>query len=69
MPQQNSTSPDSGTAIKQYRLIAFMRIEPEAAEPMTYEDALAEKKQQELMSPENMYRIEEDKHACASPSK
>ena len=42
-----------------YRLIAFIRVEPEDDEHMTYEDALAEKRHQELMSPENLYRIEE----------
>ena len=44
---------------RRYRLIAFMRIEPEDDEPLTYEEALAEKEQQELMCPENIYRIEE----------
>ena len=44
---------------KQHRLIAFIRVDPEDDELMTYEQALAEKEQQELMCPENMYRIEE----------
>ena len=44
---------------KRYRLITFMRIEPEDDEPLTYEDACAEKDQQELMFPENSHRIEE----------
>ncbi len=48
------------TAHRRYRLIAFMRIEPEAADPVAYEEALAEKEQQELMFPENLYRIEEE---------
>lgn len=42
-----------------HRLIAFIRVDPENPDPLTYEQALAEKDQQELMSPENMYRIEE----------
>jgi len=44
---------------KQYRLIAYLRVDPEDPEPMTCEEALAEKEQQELMCPENVYRIEE----------
>ena len=44
---------------KRYHLITFMRIEPEDDEPLTYEDACAEKDQQELMCPENIHRIEE----------
>ena len=61
-----------GQPARRYRLIAFMRIEPEDDEPLTYEEALAEKEQQELMSPENIYRIEEtdeEQEPCASPSK
>ena len=44
---------------KRYQLISFMRIEPEDDEPMTHEEALAEKDQQELMFPENIFRVEE----------
>lgn len=68
---------------RRYRLIAYLRIDPEdddlsaeaslspdsspvalakgeaKAEPLTYEQALAEKEQQELLCPENIYRIEE----------
>ena len=44
---------------KRYRLITFMRIEPEDDEPLTYEQALSEKDQQELMCPENFQLIEE----------
>ena len=57
---------------RRYRLIAFIRIDPEDDEPLTYEQALAEKDQQELMSPENMYHIEEIKkedEPCASSLK
>ena len=46
---------------KRYRLVAFMRIETEDTDPLTYQEALADKEQQELMSPENIYRIEEVK--------
>jgi hypothetical protein len=42
-----------------YRLVAFMRIEPEDTESLTYAEALSEKEQQELISPENLYRIED----------
>jgi hypothetical protein len=37
----------------------YRRIEPEDTEPLTYAEALSEKEQQELMCPENLYRIEE----------
>ena len=57
------------TAHRRYHLIPFMRIDPEATEPVAYEEALAEKEQQELMSPENIYRIEEEQKSCASSSK
>ena len=56
---EKQNQPCSPCAGKRYRLIAFMRIEPEDTEPLTYEEALAEKEQQELMCPENLYRIEE----------
>ena len=44
---------------RRYRLITFMRIDPEEDEPLTYEQALSEKEQQELMCPEHLHRIEE----------
>ena len=44
---------------KCYRLVSYLRVDPEDAEPMTYEEVLNEQQQQELMSPENLYRIEE----------
>ena len=44
---------------KGYQLVSFIRIGPEDSEPLTYEEALAEKEQQELMCPENLYQIEE----------
>jgi hypothetical protein len=47
--------------VKQYQLVAFIRVEAEEGEPMPYEEALKEKEQQELMCPENIYRIEEVK--------
>ena len=59
MPQPKVAAPAGGKPARRYRLIAFMRIEPEGDEPLTYDEALAEKEQQELMSPENLYRIEE----------
>jgi hypothetical protein len=46
-------------ASRHYRLITFMRIAPEDDEPLTYEQALSEKDQQELMCPEHIHRIEE----------
>ena len=44
---------------RQYQLISYMRIEPEDGEPMTHEEALSEKDQQELLCPENIFRVEE----------
>ena len=44
---------------EKYRLVAFMRIESEDGEPLTYEEALSEKEHHELISPENLYRIED----------
>ena len=55
----NSAPAHKDKVSKRYRLIAYIRVDPEDAELMTYEEALAEKEQQELMSPENIYRIEE----------
>jgi len=48
---------------RRYRLITFMRIDPEDDEPLTYEEALSEKEQQELMCPENLHRMEEIPHS------
>lgn len=45
--------------ISKYRLVAYLRIEPEDSEPLTYTEALSEKEQQEFLFPENIYRIEE----------
>jgi len=44
---------------KRYRVVCHMRIEPEEVDPLTYEEALAEKEHLELLQPENIYRIEE----------
>lgn len=52
---------------EKYRLIAFVRVDPEDEEPMTYAEALAEKEQQELISPENLYRIEDACYARHPP--
>jgi len=43
---------------KKYQVVCYMRVEPEEPEPQTYRDALVEKKNQEFMQPENIYRIE-----------
>ncbi len=45
--------------MKHYRLVAYLRIEPEDGEPLTYEEAVAEKEQQQMISPENLYCIED----------
>ncbi len=61
MPPSSCRDDPSGR-LRRYRLIAYLRIDPEDDEPLTYEQALAEKDQQEMMSPENIYRIEEIPH-------
>ena len=53
---QRESNAQSG---RRYRLITFMRIDPEDDEPLTYEQALSEKDQQELVCPEHIHRIEE----------
>ena len=45
--------------MRQYRLVVYIRVNPEDQEPMTYEQALAEKEQEELLFPENICKIEE----------
>lgn len=54
LPDKESFRPE-----KRYRLIAYLRIDPEEEEPMTYEEALAEQEQQALLCQENLYKIEE----------
>jgi len=44
--------------LKEYRVVSFMRINPEEDEPLTYKEVLAEKGRRELMCPENIHRIE-----------
>ena len=44
---------------KKYQVICYMRIEPEEPMPLTYEEALDDKHQLELMNPENIYILEE----------
>jgi hypothetical protein len=44
--------------MKRYRLIAYIRVEPENQEPMTFLEALSELDQQVSLFPENIYRIE-----------
>ena len=55
--------------MKRYRLVPFIRGDPEDEEPMTYDEALAEKEQQELLFPENVYRIEEIKSPAPADRK
>jgi len=45
--------------MKKYKLIAYIRVEPEDQELMTLEEAQAEKEQGEFLFPENRYDIEE----------
>lgn len=55
--------------MKQYRLVAYIRVDPEDGEPMTYEEAQAEKEQQQFLFPENIYRIEEIEPAASTDRK
>ena len=41
-----------------FKVVCFMRIEPEEQEPMTLRAAKDEVRQQECMQPENIYKIE-----------
>ena len=51
--------PCSTRAKKRFHLISYVRAEPKDWEPMNYEQAQAEKDQQELLFPENVHLIEE----------
>lgn len=44
-----------------FQVICYMRVEPEDAEPMSYDEAQAELANLTLMQPENEYRIEQVK--------
>ena len=46
---------------KKYQVVCYLRIDPKAKMPLTYEEAIQDKEQLELMQPENIYRIEEIK--------
>lgn len=41
-----------------YRLVGFVRVEPENQKPMTLDEAKKEQEHCEAMQPENMYVIE-----------
>ena len=41
-----------------YRLVAYIRVEPEDNESMAFLEALSELDQQVFLFPENVYRIE-----------
>ena len=56
---EKRNQPCAPCAGKRYRLVAFIRVDPADSEPFTCAEALAEKGQQELLFPENIYRIEE----------
>jgi len=55
--------PNHDRARKLYCLVAYIRVDPEDVEPMTFREALAEQEQQRFLFPENIYRIEEVKRA------
>jgi len=46
---------------KKFIVVGYIRVEPEkeSIEPQTYEEALKDKESQELMQPENIFKIEE----------
>lgn len=46
---------------KKYRVICYIRVDPEDTEPISYKEAVKEKEQGEFMQPENIYKIEEVK--------
>jgi hypothetical protein len=45
-------------AEKKYKVVCYMRIDPEDQEPMTMAEAAAEVENLELMQPENKYTVE-----------
>ena len=55
--------------MKKYQVICYMRIEPEEAEPLTYREALEEKKHLEFMDPESIYKIEKIEGDCPAKEK
>ena len=59
MPLPNHDQQALSVPAKRYQLIAYIRVDPEDPQPLTYEQALSEQEQQEFMSPENIYRIEQ----------
>ncbi|MCG3771942.1 MAG: hypothetical protein JW384_03141 [Nitrosomonadaceae bacterium] len=50
---------EKSKADKRYRVVAFIRIDSEEEEVVTYQEAIAELEQQNFMFPENTYQIEE----------
>jgi hypothetical protein len=44
--------------MKKYRVICYIKVEPNNIELLTYDEAIKEKEQGELMQPENIYEIE-----------
>jgi hypothetical protein len=46
---------------RKYQVVCYLRIEPEDQMLLTYEEALQDKNQLELMQPENIYKIEKIK--------
>jgi len=46
---------------KKYQVVGYIRVEPEpeVVEPQTYEECLKDMESQELMQPENIFKIEE----------
>lgn len=43
---------------KRFKVVGFIRIEPEGQDPMTHREAKSEKLHNETMQPENIYKIE-----------
>ena len=44
--------------MKKYKIVYYIRVEPEEAEPLTYSEAVVEKVHLDLLQPENIYKIE-----------
>ena len=42
-----------------YKVVCFMRIDPEDPEPLTMAQAVADMEQAQLMQPENVYTVEQ----------
>ena len=58
MEKSSAMRYQDATTERKYRVVCYMRIDPDEIVPLSYDYALMVKNQLELMQPENIYRIE-----------